>query len=192
MKLKPFDALIIVDVQNDFLPGGALAVPDGDRVIPVLNEYAKKFVEAGLSVFATRDWHPENHCSFKAQGGIWPPHCIADTDGAKFASDLLLVNVSIISKAVYEDTDAYSGFSGTTLNSQLVDKKIKRLFIGGLATDYCVNDTVCDAVVRFGYTTYYLKDASRGVNIKPLDVSNAELKMVKSGAIIINSIKEIE
>ena len=184
MDLKKGDALIIVDVQNDFLPGGSLAVPDGDKIIPVLNKYACKFAGIFLPVFATRDWHPEKHCSFKEQGGMWPPHCVANTNGADFSKDLKLpANTCIISKAVYEDNDAYSGFGGTNLHAKLTEMNIKRVFIGGLATDYCVKATVQDAL-NHGYITYYLQDASRAVNVKPGDEVKAEESMVRSGAIL--------
>lgn len=183
MKLQTGDALIIVDVQNDFLPGGALAVPNGDEIIPVLNDYIKKFTAKGLPVFATRDWHPKKHCSFKEQGGIWPPHCVASTLGASFSADLEKSQIIIVSKAIYEDDDAYSGFGGTNLHARLQHKEIQRVFIGGLATDYCVKATVQDAL-NHGYITYYLKDASRAVNINPDDGTKAEEAMIRSGAII--------
>jgi nicotinamidase/pyrazinamidase len=185
MELTNKDALIIVDVQNDFLPGGALAVPNGDEVIPILNKYIAKFWDKGASIFATRDWHPEDHCSFKAQGGPWPPHCIAGTKGAAFAPGLELPSIALISKAMYSDNDAYSGFGGTNLGARLRDSGIKRVFIGGLATDYCVKATVQDAVVLYGFTAFYLKDASRAVNIAPGDEEKAEKAMERSGARII-------
>lgn len=184
MNPKKGDALIIVDVQNDFLPGGALAVPHGDQIIPPLNNYIGKFSGKELPIFVTRDWHPKDHCSFKEQGGIWPPHCVANTHGAQFSYQLKLPdNIHIISKAIYSDNDAYSGFGGTSLAVKLNDSNIKRVFIGGLATDYCVKATVEDAINN-GYITYYLKDASRAVNIKPNDRKDAEESMVKSGAIM--------
>jgi nicotinamidase/pyrazinamidase len=186
MKLEKGDALIIVDVQNDFLPGGALGVTDGDQIISPLNEYIKKFSAKGLPIFATRDWHPKKHCSFKEQGGTWPAHCVADTFGAKFAHTLSLPdNAHIISKAVYADNDAYSGFGGTNLHGRLTDMSIKRVFIGGLATDYCVKATVHDAL-NHGYEVYYLEDASRAVNINPTDGEEAEKAMEKAGAKKLN------
>lgn len=184
MYIQKGDALIIVDVQNDFLPGGALAVPNGNEIIQVLNDYACKFAGKGLPVFAIRDWHPINHCSFKEQGGVWPPHCIANTHGAQFSDKLKLPdNIHIISKAIYNDSESYSGFGGTSLAVKLTDSNIKRVFIGGLATDYCVKATVEDAL-NHGYITYYLQDASRAVNIKPNDEKDAEESMVRSGAIL--------
>ncbi|MEM3606639.1 MAG: isochorismatase family protein, partial [Candidatus Bathyarchaeia archaeon] len=137
VKVDKESALIIVDVQNDFLPGGALPVPNGDKVIPILNKYIELFNKVGAAIFATRDWHPPNHISFKTQGGIWPPHCIQNSKGAEFASNLKLPkNVNIISKAVNPNMEAYSGFEGTDLALKLKELGVKKVFIGGLATDY--------------------------------------------------------
>lgn len=167
MTPKAGDALVIVDVQNDFLPDGRLGVTGGNEVVPVLNRYIEQFRQNGLPVFATRDWHPPDHCSFSAQGGPWPPHCIRDTRGAAFASDLRLPdNAIIISKARNPDQDAYSGFDGTELAAQLRQLGVRRVWIGGLATDYCVLATIRDAVAE-GLTTFWLKDASRAVNATP-------------------------
>src|SRR5260370_27326625 len=111
------DALVVVDVQNDFLPGGALAVPHGDQVIPAVNRYVKAFTQAGLPTFATRDWHPPHHCSFRERGGPWPPHCIAGSVGAEFAPGLRLpASTVIISKGTELDRDAYSAFPSTDLD----------------------------------------------------------------------------
>lgn len=176
------DALLIVDVQNDFLPGGSLAVARGDEVVPVLNRYIRSFQARQLPVYATRDWHPLQHCSFTAQGGPWPPHCVANTAGAGFAAALQLPPATVvISKANTIDADAYSGFQGTELDSELYAAGIKRLFIGGLATDYCVYNTVRDALV-LGYRVELLADAIRAVNIQPGDGLRAEEEMVKLGA----------
>ena len=179
-KPQPGDALLIVDVQNDFLPGGSLAVPRGDEVVPVLNCYLQIF--AALPVYATRDWHPERHCSFRAQGGIWPPHCVAGTRGAEFAAALQQPpSAVIISKATMPEQDAYSGFQGTDLNERLRAANIHRLFIGGLATDYCVLNTVRDAL-RLGYEVFLLADAIRSVDLQAGDGLVAEKEMVKLGA----------
>lgn len=176
------DALIVVDVQNDFLPGGSLAVPDGDMVVPVLNFYLAEFSARELPVYATRDWHPVNHCSFKARGGPWPPHCVAETHGAQFASGLKFPSGTfVISKATRPDKDAYSGFEDTDLDARLRARKIKRLFIGGLATDYCVLNTVRDAL-RLGHEVCLLTDAIRAVNVKPDDGRKAEAEMQRLGA----------
>lgn len=181
-QLQTGDALLIVDVQNDFLPGGSLAVPHGDEVLPVLNCYLKIFAAKKLQVYATRDWHPPQHCSFKAQGGIWPPHCVAGTRGAEFGEALQLPSSAvIISKAATVEQDAYSGFQGTNLDQQLRAANIRRLFIGGLATDYCVLNTVGDAL-RLGYRVLLLGDAIRAVDVQPGDGLRAEQEMNKLGA----------
>ncbi|HEU0219908.1 MAG TPA: nicotinamidase [Gallionella sp.] len=174
------DALLIVDMQNDFLPGGSLAVPRGDEVVPVLNRYLRVF--QNLPVYATRDWHPERHCSFRAQGGIWPPHCVAGTRGAEFAAALQLPpSAVVISKAATAEQDAYSGFQGTGLDAQLCAANIRRLFIGGLATDYCVLNTVRDAL-GLGYLVWLLGDAIRAVDVQPGDGQRAEQEMLSLGA----------
>lgn len=185
INLQPCDALIVVDLQRDFLPGGSLAVARGDEVVDVLNGYILAFQRRGLTVAATRDWHPVNHCSFQAQGGPWPPHCMAHTDGARFALSLYLPeNVHIISKAVTPDKDAYSGFEGTDLDLLLRKSNIRRVFIGGLATDYCVLNTVRDAL-RLGYATVLLTDAIRAVDVTPGDAVRAIAEMVRLGAVCI-------
>jgi len=180
--LHPGDALIVVDVQNDFLPGGALPVQRGDEVIPVLNEYIAIFKDHNLPIIATRDWHPPNHCSFTENGGIWPRHCVADTPGAAFASRLQLPkDALLISKGTNHRTEAYSGFEGTHLADLLKEMNIVRVFVGGLATDYCVLNTVKDAL-QHNLLTYFLSDASRAVNVHPDDGLNAEREMNQLGA----------
>lgn len=182
VKLQAGDALVIVDVQNDFLPGGSLGVPGGDAVLPVLNRYIAAFQAMRLPVFATRDWHPANHCSFKQQGGPWPPHCVAETSGAAFSREINLPpSAKVISKATLPDQDAYSGFQGTDLDKQLRNQSVRRVLVGGLATDYCVLNTVKDAV-SLGYTVLLLKDAIRAVNVKPDDGFTAEKEMLGLGA----------
>lgn len=177
------DALIIVDVQNDFLPGGSLAVPLGDEVIPPLNRLVALFNSRGFPVFATRDWHPSDHCSFRQQGGPWPPHCVAGTPGASFNGKLdLPADARVISKATTAEKDAYSGFAGTELDGLLRASGIRRLFIGGLATDYCVLNTVKDALSQ-GYAVYLLADAVRAVNVQPDDGKHALEEMVRLGAV---------
>lgn len=185
MRLKTGDALIVVDVQRDFLPGGSLAVPDGDAVVPVLNEYLRRFSSAGLLTIATRDWHPADHCSFVAQGGTWPAHCVQDSPGAQFADALRLPDDGLlISKATTSKADAYSGFDGTDLASRLRDAKVKRVFVGGLATDYCVLATVRDAILA-GFKVFVLRDAVRAVNVEPGDGKKALDEMGALGASLI-------
>lgn len=163
-KLKKTDALLIVDVQRDFLPGGALAVPDGNAVVPALNELALLFAERGLPVIASRDWHPSDHCSFEAQGGPWPPHCVAGTSGAEFDAALELPEgTHIVDKATTRGAEAYSAFQGTSLDDWLGERGVERLFIGGVATDYCVRETAMDAR-KHGYDVVVLTDAIRAID----------------------------
>ena len=177
------DALIIIDVQNDFLPGGSLAVPDGEKIVPILNQYIALFEEASLPIFATRDWHPANHCSFVEQGGTWPSHCIANTPGAAFVQELLLpAAVPIISKAVLPEKESYSDFEDTDFDEQLRYLGVSRLYIGGLATDYCVRSTVLDGL-RIGYTVFLLVDAVRAVDVQPGDGDRAIEEMKQKGAV---------
>ncbi len=176
------DALIVVDVQNDFCPGGSLAVQSGDDVVPPLNAYIRFFTGKSLLVFATRDWHPQNHMSFKAYGGIWPPHCVQNTAGARFHPDLRLPGSTvIISKATDPQKEAYSGFQGTDLSSRLQQAGVRRVFVGGLATDYCVLQTVLDAI-QAGFSAVVLMDAIRGVNVDPKDSDRAMDRMFAAGA----------
>jgi nicotinamidase/pyrazinamidase len=179
------DAVLIVDVQRDFLPGGALAVPRGDEVVPALNRYLGLARRSRLPVFASRDWHPRNHCSFRAQGGPWPEHCVAGTPGAEFAPALQLrPDAVVISKATRADADAYSAFSGTDLARQLRERGVQRLLVGGLATDYCVLSTVRDAL-RLGFEVLLLADAVRAVEVKPGDGERAEREMLAAGAVAV-------
>ncbi len=186
IKINDFDALIIVDMQNDFMPYGALPVPDGDKIVPTLNKYIKLFSERGNPVYFTRDWHPENHISFKGYGGIWPPHCVQDTEGAKFHPDLFIPydNKFIISKGDSRDFDAYSGFQGTILDDLLKERGIKRIFVGGVATDYCVKNTMLGGL-NLGYQGFLLIDGIKGVNVNPDDSEKAIELMLSKGAVSI-------
>lgn len=176
------DALLVVDVQNDFLPGGSLAVPRGDEVVPVLNRCLTLFSRKALPIYASRDWHPANHCSFRAQGGPWPPHCIAETYGAEFPGSLdLPADAVIISKADTPEKDAYSAFGDTDLGLCLKAVDVRRLFVGGLATDYCVLNTVKDARA-LGYDVVLLTDAVRAVEVQPGDGEKALAEMRGLGA----------
>lgn len=174
-------ALIVVDVQRDFCPGGSLPVPHGDKVVPVLNRYIQKFKEANAAIYATRDWHPANHISFTSKGGPWLPHCVQNTEGAEFHEDLKLPKRTIIvSKAADPNKEAYSGFDGTSLGEELRRKGVKRVFVGGLATDYCVKSTVLDAV-ELGFETVLLEDAVQGVNVNLGDSERAIEEMKAKG-----------
>lgn len=180
------DALIVVDMQNDFLSGGSLAVTGGNAIIPALNRYMTCFQAHQLPVYATRDWHPTDHCSFRSQGGMWPPHCIAESIGAAFHPDLQLpTDTIVISKAISQEKDAYSAFTDTPLNGLLQSSGIQRLFIGGLATEYCVFNTVKDAL-RYHYTTYVLADAVCAINKQPEDGQRALAEMIYRGVRLIH------
>lgn len=161
---RPTDALLLVDVQNDFLPGGALGVAGGDEIVPILNVWLDRARRAGVPVFATRDWHPQDHCSFRESGGPWPVHCVAGSLGARFSSALALPpQAQVISKATAPDQEAYSSFAGTDLGRRLAAAGVKRIVIGGLATDYCVVETTKDALA-LGYGVVLLLDAMRAID----------------------------
>lgn len=182
----PGDALLIVDVQRDFLPGGALAVPGGDAVVPVLNRYIAQAQRSGSPVIASRDWHPEDHCSFHAQGGPWPPHCVEATPGAELAPDLRLPPGALIfNKGTCPEAEAYSAFSGTALAANLRRLGVRRLVVGGLATDYCVLSTVRDAL-HGGFEVFVLEDAVRAVDASPGDGDKALREMREAGAVLVN------
>lgn len=182
-RLMSGDALVLVDVQCDFLPGGRLAVPDGDAVVPLLKTWIERFVAAGLPVAATRDWHPPDHCSFVSQGGPWPQHCVIDTPGAAFAPGLRLpVGTTIVSKGTRHDEIGYSEFEGSGLHRQLQQLGVRRVFVGGLATDYCVLNTVLDAI-RLGYEVVLLTDCIRPVECQPGDGERAISRMLAAGAV---------
>jgi nicotinamidase/pyrazinamidase len=154
----------------------------GDEVVAVLNRYVRRFAGRGLPVVATRDWHPGDHCSFAVRGGPWPPHCVAGTEGASFAPGLELpTEAAIVSKATRPDEEAYSAFSGTTLAEDLRRRGVRRLFVGGLATDYCVLRTVADARA-LGFEVILLADAIRAVDVNAGDGERATAEMKRLGA----------
>lgn len=180
--LTAYDALLIADIQNDFLPGGTLEIRGGGEIIPTLENYIQRFQVRGLPIFLTRDWHPSNHCSFRSQGGPWPVHCVAGSAGAlppsSFATPPAAV---IIYKAIDRDQEAYSAFQNTALDRHLRALSVHQLFIGGLATDYCVLSSVKDAR-RLGYNVCLLVDGIRAVNLRPDDGRCAEEEMFRLGA----------
>jgi nicotinamidase/pyrazinamidase len=182
-RLKAHDALLLADVQTDFLPGGALGIKDGDQVLPILQRYLEQFQAHGLPIVLTRDWHPPNHCSFRTQGGLWPEHCVAGSRGAlpppSFATP---PSALIIHKAIDPENEAYSAFQHTMLDHHLRAFGVERLFIGGLATDYCVLETVKDART-LGYDVCLLVDAIKAVDLKPDDGRLAEQEMLGLGAV---------
>lgn len=181
-KLSQHDALLVVDVQNDFCPGGALAVPEGDQVVPVLNEWIRAAREAGVPVVASRDWHPAGHCSFAEQGGPWPVHCVQDTEGAAFHPDLRLpADALVISKGQSPERDNYSAFDDTGLADMLRERGVERVRVGGLAQDVCVRATVLDAC-EAGFETHLIADATRAVDVEPGDGERALEAMRAAGA----------
>ncbi len=168
-EIRPDDALVVVDVQHDFLPGGALGVADGERIFDPIDELAPRFAR----VYATRDWHPENHSSYEQYGGPWPVHCVAGTHGAAFDARLPLDHVdAVIDKGTDRETDGYSGFAATTLDRDLREHGVRRVFVCGLATDYCVKATALDAKAA-GFDVVVLEDASAAVNVNPGDEQRA-------------------
>ena len=181
------DALIVVDVQNDFCPGGSLAVPEGDAVVPVLNEYLSRASDAGIPIYASRDWHPQETRHFAAQGGPWPPHCVQGTHGAEFHPDLQLPpGAVVVSKGMSAEDQGYSALEavlpdGRPLVDALRAEGVTHLYVGGLATDYCVRATVLDAL-KEGFTTSVLVDASRPVDVQPGDGERALNEMLAAGA----------
>jgi nicotinamidase/pyrazinamidase len=177
------DALIIVDVQNDFCPGGALAVPNGDEVVPIIN---RLLAHRWLSV-ATMDWHPAEHSSFEPHGGPWPPHCVQETVGAELHPELDATKIQlVITKGSHPDQDAYSGFQGTELAKILRAKGIQRIVVCGIATDYCVRATAHDALQE-GFKVLVLEDAIRGVEVNPGDCQRAIEDLRQAGAEVIVS-----
>lgn len=181
-------ALILVDIQNDFCPGGALAVVDGDAVVEVVNRLMPHFA----LVVSTLDWHPANHISFIEQGGPWPPHCVQNTFGAQLHPGLRteLINHTF-RKATTADRDAYSEFEGFDENQRSLDQYLKsrgvrRVYLAGLATDYCVRATAIDAL-RLGYETYIVTDGVRAVNVEAGDGARALAEMQAQGARLIAS-----
>jgi nicotinamidase/pyrazinamidase len=182
-------ALLVVDIQNDFCPGGALGIQDGDRVIPIVNKLMPLFP----LVLTTQDWHPANHCSFLDQGGIWPPHCVQNTTGAELHTNLNRKEIDhYFFKAFTAAADAYSGFDGFDENRRglievLQEKKITRLYIAGLATDYCVKATAIDAIAN-GYDVYVITDAIQAVNVHENDGEKALAELAGRGAQLINSV----
>lgn len=180
-------ALIVVDVQNDFCPGGSLAVADGTAVVPPLNKLMREFLDRGEPVFKTRDWHPAQAKHFAAYGGTWPVHCVQHTPGAEFHPDLNDdPRITIISKGIDESADGYSGFDGTNLTQILRAQGVAEVWVGGLATDYCVKHTVLDGL-RAGFEVKALADAMLPVNLKPGDGEQAIAEMRAAGAEIVGN-----
>ena len=190
--MNPKKALILVDIQNDFCPDGALAVPAGDSVVAPANQLIEYFEKKQWPIILTRDWHPADHISFQKNGGIWPVHCVAETAGAAFHPDLKIPeNAIYINKATETSREAYSGFSGTELESILKTRGITELVIAGLATDYCVKTTAIDGA-KLGFKVTVIQDLCRSVDPKTTaeaikDMEANGVKVVK--ALDLNMIK---
>ena len=184
---EPDSALLVIDVQRDFCPGGSLAVSEGDHVVAPLNAAAARFAAGGRPVIATRDWHPARTVHFREYGGPWPPHCVQGTPGAELHPDLRLPGGAIlVSSGMREDEDGYSAFdatdpSGLPLADLLRDLGVRRLYVGGLATDYCVKASVLDARAH-GFEVTVLEDAVRAVDVQPGDGERALAAMREAGA----------
>ncbi len=192
--VSPKTALLVVDVQNDFCPGGALGVPRGDEVVAPLNRAIRSFRRARRPVVFSRDWHPQRTKHFREFGGMWPPHCLQGTEGAAFHPDLEVPRTpTIVSKGMDPEVDAYSCFQGLMADGQsfvgwLEKEGIQRLVIGGLATDYCVVRTTADAR-RLGYEVVVLEDAIRAVDLAPGDGDRAIAEMRRAGGTIAAAAK---
>ena len=185
MSTQTKQALIVVDVQNDFCPGGTLAVAQGDEVVAPLNELIDEFLERGDPVYKSRDWHPPETKHFEAYGGTWPVHCVQNTRGAEFHPQLRDdTRIQVISKGL-GDTDCYSAFDETDLAAQLRDQGVQEVLVGGLATDYCVKNTVLDAL-KHGFDVKALTNAMRAVELYPGDGERAIDEMRAAGAQIVN------
>src|ERR1044071_3639514 len=189
-------ALIVVDVQNDFCPDGALGISQGDRIVPALNRYIQKFSQAGRPIFMTRDWHPEKTSHFQSGGGPWPSHCVRHSRGAEFHPDLKFApKAMIVWKGPEPDEDSYSAFhgrdaAGTPLAALLRQAEVKTIYVGGLATDYCVKYTVLDALHN-GFGAVVLCDAIRGVNLAADDSAPAPAGMAAGGPTLLGPLDRI-
>jgi len=185
-------ALLVVDVQRDFCPGGALAVRNGDEVVPGLNRVIEVFERRKLPIFFTRDWHPANHISFRSRGGIWPTHCVQGTLGAEFHPGLKIpVAAVIISKGISKDGEAYSGFHGTDLEERLKSLGVDEIFLGGLTTDYCVRESTLDAR-KAGFSVTVIEDCTRAVDARPDDGARALADMRRAGARLETSFEVVK
>ncbi len=181
-RLGAGDALLVIDMQRDFMPGGALPVAKSDALLPVINACMHRFDSKGLPVFATRDWHPPDHASFVTEGGPWPVHCVAGSDGARFAEGLAWpATLRLINKGEQRELPGYSAFEGTQLRAQLQRQDVQRLFVCGVATEYCVRASVLDAL-KLGYAVVLLRDGVRAVCAQ--DGARALREMQQQGAIL--------
>jgi nicotinamidase/pyrazinamidase len=189
MPLK-HDALLVVDPQIDFFPGGALPVAEGDAILPTVNQALRTFTRADLPIFVTRDWHPADHCSFGAQGGPWPAHCVKGTAGAELHPALDLPPIfNVVQKATTSDREAYSDFEGTGLDNVLHDHGVKRVVVCGLALEYCVRAACLDAA-KAGFHAVLLIDGTRAVEVEPGDGERTLDELRAAGVEIVEGVPE--
>ena len=185
-------ALVVIDIQNDFCPGGALAVAEGDRVVEPTNRLIGHFRRQGAPIFYTRDWHPANHCSFKQFGGPWPVHCVQNSAGAQFHRDLDAPDdAAILNKAWQPDSEDFSGKSSSELFTRLVQAHVRRVVLAGLATEYCIKATAHDARAE-GFEVIVITDAIRPVNVRPGDGQRALDDMRARGVALLTSAEFLE
>lgn len=183
IELQPGDALLVVDVQNDFCPGGALPIDNGDQVVAVLNRWIDAALAAAVPVYLSRDWHPLAHISFAERGGPWPPHCLQDSEGARFHPQLRIPDTAVkVTKGVRFDQDQNSAFDQTGLGARLADDGVRRLFVGGLAEDVCVSATVIDGC-RAGFEVWLIAAATRATTPENGERARAEMRAAGAGVI---------
>lgn len=182
IRFQEGDALLMIDIQKDFCPGGALAVEKGDHILASANAWLAQARQQKVPVYASRDWHPEGHPSFAQEGGNWPVHCLQDSEGARFHPDLVLPSDTIVvTKGVRFDQDQTSAFDNTGLDVHLKQRNIRRLFVGGLALDVCVTDTVMDAL-KLGFEVVLITEATRPVDVRK--VEDVVTRMESAGAVL--------
>jgi len=182
--LQPDDALVVVDTQRDFCPGGKLPVPDGDAVVPVLNRWIEAARRSGSHLIFTRDWHPRGHCSFDEQGGTWPEHCVQDDPGTEFHPELEVPDDAwVISKGTAPDRDAYSPFQEFDFTRRLHERGVKRLWVGGLTLEICVRQTLLDAA-EAGFGAFLIREATRPIREEAVEEVTSEL--LRAGVVIQN------
>jgi nicotinamidase/pyrazinamidase len=190
LSFAPGDALLLVDPQNDFCPGGSLGVAEGDQVMPVLSSWAAEAEQAGVPIFVSRDWHPERTTHFKEYGGVWPPHCVQGTFGAEFHPALRLPSsVVVVSKGMGESEDAYSAFQardadGVMLADLLRARGVRRVYVMGLATDYCVRATALGGL-EHGLQVNVVRSGCRAVDLQPGDGHAALAAIQTAGGVLL-------
>ena len=184
--LKQGDALLIVDMQVDFLPGGLLPLEDGLEIMPLINRWITAAENASIPVFASRDYHPPAHCSFEERDGPWPVHCVQGTAGAEIHPDVRLpTNAIIVDKGNDPEKEAYSAFDGTELAAHMRERGVQRVWVCGVALDYCVRASVLDGLKEPGFEIHLILDSTRAANVQPGDGERAVEEMRAAGAQVL-------